>query len=457
MYGEKEIFWGLGIEEETYFEFTRPIYVATPVVRTAHKAERYSVDYYKTFKSGPLEKAFATMFPDASGFVDMPMLLNSHAFEKMDVNWQHKTTYETKPKPNPKFSGTTFFEALQAWRPAMFKEEYEQSFLFDGDSIEFITQEFYKTNPTAVVKELVQRKTAFLEALNAFLVEKNVHREKGALRYPPRNPGFAIFYSNPLQVAMFNNGTYHINLTLPTLLGPKGDGESVAPLLHPEEFRSQHRRCIRLIQWLEPLLIAAYGSPDPFSAQCPEFAKGSQRCAVSRYIGVGTYDTVAMREGKILTLPVNEIRGCKTDFWWYKRYHATSAYNALDKIGMDINYKKHYNHGIEIRMFDWFPEDRLKDLIKLLVYVCDAALDREEAPEAVLSPTWNDLVVCIFQQGNRWTVAREMCALYERIFGLELTEKLVSPTGLLEAIRLGLKSKYKKKGRCSQLMLKKAA
>ena len=44
MYGSNELFWGIGIEEETYFQFTKPIQVATPIIRTCHKAERYSVD-----------------------------------------------------------------------------------------------------------------------------------------------------------------------------------------------------------------------------------------------------------------------------------------------------------------------------------------------------------------------------------------------------------------------------
>jgi len=450
-YGENELFWGLGIEEETYFQFDKPIYVAAPIIRTAHTAERYSVDYYKTYKSC-ISASFDSTFPDASGCIPLPFFINAHAFQKMNVRGQHTTTYEKVPKPNPTFSGTTLLAALQEFCPELFKDLYEKSFVFDGDTIEFITQDFYKVTGPAVIKELVTMKSAFLKVLNEYLVAKKIHRDKGLLMYPPKNPGFAVFYSNPQNVVMFNNGTYHINLTLPSLLGPK-DASGTTILLYPDEFRANHRRCIRMIQWLEPLLLVSYGTADPFSfSHDGRYASASQRCAVSRYIGIGTYDTDIMKEGKILTAAVCDIKGTNTDFWWYKRYHAMSAYEPLERVGMDINYRKHFNHGIEIRIFDWFPEERLQGLIELLVHLCDAALSREEAPVAVLSPTWNGLVLSILQKGGSHILSIEESALYERIFGCTLMDRGLTVLQALNVISTGIKKKYGK-GLCSSLML----
>jgi hypothetical protein len=450
-YGENELFWGLGIEEETYFQFDKPIYVAAPIIRTAHTAERYSVDYYKTYKSC-ISASFDSTFPDASGCIPLPFFINAHAFQKMNVRGQHTTTYEKVPKPNPTFSGTTLLTALQGFCPELFKDLYEKSFVFDGDTIEFITQDFYKVTGPAVIKELVTMKSAFLKVLNEYLVAKKIHRDKGLLMYPPKNPGFAVFYSNPQNVVMFNNGTYHINLTLPSLLGPK-DASGTTILLYPDEFRANHRRCIRMIQWLEPLLLVSYGTADPFSfSHDGRYASASQRCAVSRYIGIGTYDTDIMKEGKILTAAVCDIKGTNTDFWWYKRYHAMSAYEPLERVGMDINYRKHFNHGIEIRIFDWFPEERLQGLIELLVHLCDAALSREEAPVAVLSPTWNGLVLSILQKGGSHILSIEESALYERIFGCTLMDRGLTVLQALNVISTGIKKKYGK-GLCSSLML----
>jgi hypothetical protein len=134
MYMENELFWGLGIEEETYLQFTKLIFVAAPIIRSCHAEERYSVDYYSSFKPG-YKKAFQQVFPDASGFVGMPLFINSHALSKLNAEGIHDTTYEKVPKPNPKFKGKTFFGELQEYCPEIFLEEYDKNFIFDGDSI----------------------------------------------------------------------------------------------------------------------------------------------------------------------------------------------------------------------------------------------------------------------------------------------------------------------------------
>ena len=448
-YGSNEIYWGLGIEEETYFQFSKPIYVATPIIRSCHKAERYSVDYYATYKPGH-NKVIEALFSDASGCIPLPYFMNSHSFTKMDMSGNHATTYEKKPQPNPNFAGKTFLDELQAFSP-MFKEDYELNYTFDGDSVEFMTLGFYKVKAADVIKELVDYKKRFLEELNRFLEEKRRHREKGRLLYPPRNPGFAVFYSNPANVVMFNNGTYHINLTLPSIIGSATSDEP-APLAFPELFKTQHRQCIRMIQWLEPFLIAVYGTADPLSANSRRYTKASQRCCVARYIGIGTYDIETMPEGKLLTVPVNKVRGSDLPYWWYSKYHKTSGYNPLEQIGMDINYRKHYNHGIEMRFFDWFAEERLGDLVSFLVYLCEAALERPEMGQAVFSQTWNQFVIDILRDGADTLITTEVAGTYEKLLGVQLVGKKLTASSAFQYIFKELKHIYKN-GECVKRML----
>ena len=449
MYGENEIFWGLGIEEETYLQFNKLIFVAAPLIRSCHIEERYSVNYYATFKPG-YKQYFEKLFPDASGCIPMPVFVNSHSLSKLNTAGIHETTYEKVPKLNPAFKGKTLFAELQEFCPAIFLDEYEQNFTFDGDSIEFMTLAFYKTSARAVVKELVDYKRKFLLKINAFIKAKGIWKDKGLLEWPQSNPGWAVFFSNSRNIAMFNNGTYHINITLPSLLGAKC-GDSPPPLLHPDLFRQQHKQAILLYQWIEPLLIAVYGSSDPFSNHFAGFAKGSQRCAISRYIGVGTYDTSAMREGKILTQETSTIRAAEMPFWWYYRFHAQSAYCSLQKIGLDINYKKHYNHGIELRFFDWFPEDKLESLLVFLIALADCALNRCEVDEPAFSETWNNLTLGVFQEGGFFMMSSEIMAMYEKILGIELPNSAT----VLEAFPLISKRIIKKYGggMCSKIML----
>jgi hypothetical protein len=452
-YGTNELYWGIGIEEETYLQFEKLLHIAAPVVRSNHSPERYSVDYYKSYKPVFIKNAFLGTFFDASGFYDLPFFLNGYAIQKMDYKNEHQTTYEKEPKPNPRFSGKTIFDELQAFNPKLFKDQYEQFFTFDGDTVEFITQNFYKVKARETIVELQKHKLEFIQAFNKFLIHSHNFKQYGLLQYPKVNPGFAVYYSNPTNVAMFNNGTYHINLTLPSFLGTKSDiSGGPAPLLYPELFIDQHRKVILVYQWLEPLILANFGTSDPFYNLCGSFAKGSQRCAISRYIGIGTYDTNQMRPGKLLTLDIKEIPGAHTSFWWYKRYHVSSAYLPLFKIGMDINFRKHYNHGIELRCLDWFPEERLYELIEFLIYAAEAALVHHDAPEPILSESWNDLVIGVLEEGKDYCIPRSCLARYEKILGIEILSKNHSVLTAYELLAKELKKKYKG-GAVAKLML----
>lgn len=413
-YGENEIFWGFGIEVETYLQFAKPIHVATPVLKTARKPERYSVNYYSSYKPETLAQ-MDRLFPDASGFVSLPLLLNCHSLIKADRHGQHIMTYEKQPKPNPKFLGRTVFQEMQGFCPTLFLDEHEVGFTFDGDTIEFMSEYFYRATAEDAIEELIVKKSGFLKTLNRFLRERRVFLDKGPVIYPPCNPAFAVFHTNQRNIGMFNNGTYHVNITLPTELGNKSvDG--FPTMKDPAKFKMIHKNCIRVYQWLEPLLVAVYGSPDPFQG-C---SAGSQRGAMSRYIGLGTYDTDAMPEGKILTVPINELRGSDQPFWWYKVYHATSGYQPLEQLGMDINYRKHFLHGIELRIFDWFPEERLQELSEVLVYAAQASLLHVNVVEPVMTRAWNNLMVGVLREGIAYKPSAQEIGYLEFVFLLEL-------------------------------------
>jgi hypothetical protein len=468
MYKQNELYWGLGIEEETYLQFTKPIYVASPILKTCHAAERYSVKYYSTFYP-TYKDDFAAYF--TQDFYPLPYFVNSHVFTRMDTSGNHMTTYEKAPKPNPKFNGKTFFDLLEAHVPTgstgsldclsclrspstkRFIDIFNETCIFDGDTIEFMTQNFYKSNVRSVIKELTTAKAEFLDSINSYLIATNTHRDKGLLMYPPVNPGFAIFYSNPKNVTMFNNGTYHINITLPTLLG-KRDANGTPVIVDLKKFRETHRKFIRLIQWMEPFMIAVFGTKDPLSEVNPKYSKGSQRCAVSRYIGIGTYDTQAMPTGKIVTVPVEDIRGSQTDFWWYKVYHANSAYVPLNELGMDICYRKHYNHGVEIRFLDWFPEERLKGLIEFYLCLADASLHGAMPAEPVMSKAWNDFVVSVLNEGLAAIVPADMIIALSKLFGEWCLTDFPPPQTVKEVYEALAKNlgKMFKDGICNKLM-----
>jgi hypothetical protein len=443
-YGKNEVYWGLGIECESYFEMEIPKQITADFLATHHKRERYSVDYYTSYKADLLEKAFAS-FKGKTDSVRLPILLNSHVFTKTDTHLQHKTLYEIKSPANPAFSGKTIFELMKDEDPDFFAKQFDESFTFDGDSIEIMTQNFYKPTIEDVLEELQGKQEEWVQKLRTFFETHTILREYGNVSWIQGNHGFAVMATNLNQLAIFNNGTYHVNLTLPTKLNSDGQ------IADKATFVENHRRFIRLIQWMEPLLVANFGSPDPLAWIDPEhFSTGSQRVAMSRYISVGTYDTEKMPEGKLLVTDVSGV-ACT----WYSDYHKTSGYNALKTIGLDINFHKHWNHGIEIRFFDWFPPARLQGLLRFLVYLGDLAFETKCSPNPSKDPLWNAWMVRVIQKGSAAGITFQESKTFEKICGI-----YISPCSNLQQVFAELFSKlsarYKKGGPCSKYFFKKA-
>ena len=386
-YKPNDLYWGLGIERECYLESPNSHPVTGDFFNNQQR-ERYSVNYYKSYKPGKFNEALAEVI-DPSAVYHLPLLINAHSFLKTDVAGEPETLYKKGSPQNPKFRGSTLFQELQSVS-AFFRSEYEKSFTFDGDTIELMTQQFYKASVTSAVEEMIGLRDKFLAELNAALT-KIPHANpsiSGPIKWMAKNYGVARMLTNPANIAIFNNGTYHINITLPTQLNAKGNIKDM------EAFIRRHHAVINYYQWLEPLLIAAYGTGDFLSSVDSAFAKGSLRNALSRYIGIGTYNSAAMQPGKILTIDAS---GNSPP--WMGSFYKKSAYEHLQTIGLDINFNKHYNHGIELRIFDWFPEEQLEGLLRFLVHAADAGL-QVLPPSPRNNGTWNSMVEKVLFDGK---------------------------------------------------------
>jgi hypothetical protein len=441
-YKPNEFYWGIGIENETYFQFTKKIQREVNFIYKNHKPERYSVDYFAGLDP-EYKQLLKSLFSPTQNFYEIPVYINSHSFQKTDISGTHETTYEHVPKPNPRFKGKTLHDYLCEKEPGIFKDKYKINYLYDGDSIEFMTQNFYNTTVRKTIDELIKEKALFLKAINRVFKKHAIYKNYGDIIYPERNEPFVTFLSNLNNLATFNNGTYHINLTMPTQL------DSMQKPENPAEFVSKHKAAIRYIQFLEPLIISLYGTRDPFSEVSHKFSKASQRCAASRYIGLGTFDTDTMMVGKNLQIPVAELEVNKHPFWWYKVFHATSNYIPQEKIGLDVNFNKHGAHGIELRFFDWFPEAKLENLMETLVHVLDFSCFYGLPFNPIHSPLWNQIVVKCLQNGEATQLNDEECSLYETVFDLQPTRSRFI-RDIYELIELRVR---KRRGVCARLMI----
>jgi hypothetical protein len=426
-------YWGLGVEHETYIMTSRTHDISGFNAKNM-RPERYSVSYYKNYRTEALKPALQAVGP-----VSVPILMNNHSLVDCDLSGEHRTTYEREPKPNPRFSGESVYEYL-CRHSAWLREQKERAFTWDGDTVEFMTQDFYKATVDRVLAELNTIEWRFIEELQR-VPAIGVLAEYGPLSLAsPRNEPFATYLTNPTAVSMFNNGTFHVNATLPTRLGFNRE-----PLWRAD-FVEKHRRLARFVQWMEPLWIATFGSGDPLAAVAAGFAAGSQRLAVSRYIGVGTFDTVAMPTGKILQIK----KAVAGHIPWYDV--SDSAYTPLDVIGLDINFNKHWSHGLELRIFDQMPMAALRAVLEHVVLLMDLALSGDPVADPRAEAVWQGAARSAIFEGSRWSVKPEEWATFCRVLGI-VVEPLSSGEPATVLLTLMTAVKNQRRGLCWRLMV----
>lgn len=430
-------YWGLGVEHETYIATSQTRKV-TAFTTANMKPERYSVNYYRAYRSEPLMRSLAAVLRDVSGGgMSVPVLMNSHSFTDCDVYGEHATTYEREPKANRRFTGQTLFDWACQFSPWL-RDEYGKVFMWDGDTVEFMTQRFYCARVEDVLTELREGQQRFIAELNR-LPRVGVLTAYGPLRLThPENPSWATYLTHQRGVAMFNNGTFHVNVTLPTRLG-----WNRRPLCQ-RSFVNRHRSLARLIQWFEPLWIALYGSGDPLGAA------GSQRLAVSRYIGVGTYDTETMPVGKLLQVQ----RSSLGPLPWYDWLHARTPYAPLDVIGLDINFNKHWAHGLELRFLDQMPEAALRAVLLDIVVLMDVAEATGGCgiPNPVKDVRWQRAAGSSLLEGLGWHVDAEYLIALGMALGLTTYEPK-EPRPVSVAIGNVRAAMRERRGACWQQMV----
>jgi hypothetical protein len=442
-YKPNDFYWGLGVEHETYIETNKLKQVSTKELKENRASERYCVNYYTIYNPEELHIAIDGLF-DSDTKILLPILINSHTFQQADIEGEHRTTYERIPKPNKKFNGKTMFDWLKE-QNSKFAEEYAKSYIFDGDTIEFTTQEYYKATVQDVINELITVENSFIRDLNA-LPSEGIIKTYGPFQLAQRNYPFASYLTNLKNNAMFNNGTIHVNITLPTQL------DKNAEIADFNLFKKQHQNYARAFQWISPLFVAKYGSPDPLcesKTNGEKYSAGSQRIAASRYIGLGTYDTDEMQIGKILTQKKNTIKNLS----WYESFHKKVDYKFLDELGLDINFNKHFCHGLEFRIFDSISMKELKELLTILVYLADFSLDTHIQNPA-LNEVWHKIAEKSVHDGKGYYMdVPDQNELYS-IFKIPYLSK--EPTCVTDVLDLIVKYLMKEydNGICVRYMIK---
>ncbi|KQO22974.1 hypothetical protein ASF10_11555 [Flavobacterium sp. Leaf82] len=410
----KKYYWGIGLENETYMQFEESLIVSGEFIQEKIGFEKYSIDYRKCYKPESLAPILKKAFGLNENY-KVSRMMNSHSLEKLDINYQHKTIAPIKPlidtetgevsaqpTENPEYLGKSIMELFLEDQPYNIQSMITQrnktmgSVHFDGDSIEFVTKYFENRTIAESCKELKATKKLFLDKIN----ESSVLN--GKLNFPDYNNGLNMFMTNQENLVLFNNGTYHFHITLPSLTED-------SRIVDYNDFEKTHANAIYLLQWFEPFFIATLGSPDIMGVISDKysldkkFTLGSMRNAMSRYIGVGTYNK-AMPKGKILTYNVDDFRkllkfGKEENIWWRDQIEADMEYEMLSELGLDFNQEKMYQSGFEFRSFDEFPAEYLNDVLFSIILICEHSLNLPDVQWAHDSKAWNNLVFKTLKMG----------------------------------------------------------
>ncbi len=398
----RKLYWGIGLENETYLQFEESLIVSGQFIQEKMGRERYSIDYLKCYKAGTLETLLSAAFDSSKNYL-VSQMMNSHSLEKLDIHFQHKTIQSAPPLlDNPDYAGKSILELFLEKQPYHIQSMFTQKnnpmgcIIFDGDTIEFVTKYFENRTVQEACNEMRVNKKIFLERLNETKILP------GPLTFPEYNIGINMFMSNQKNLVLFNNGTLHFHFTLPTLTED-------SRIIDYDAFDKAHNNAIYLLQWFEPLFIASLGSPDIMAIISNEnnlkekFAAGSMRNAMSRYTGVGTYHQ-SMAKGKILTYPVEEFRKLlkfskEENIWWRDQVESELSYELLTDLGLDFNREKLYQSGFEFRSFDEFPAEHLPAVLHAIVLICEHSKTFSSVQWAHDSIVWNNLVFRALRDG----------------------------------------------------------
>jgi len=477
---KKTIYWGIGLENETYLQFENSLHVTGAFIQEKIGCDRYSIDYRKCYKQGILEPILNFAF-QANENYKVSRMINSHSLGKLDVNFQHTTlpigeasdtTSFTNSSliENPKFTGETILELILKDQPYNIQSLVTKKnspmgpVNFDGDSIEFITMYFQNRTIKESCDELLASKQLFLDVIN----ETAVFNEK--LKFPDYNFGFNMFMSNQENLVLFNNGTYHFHITLPTLT-------ENSRIIDYEAFEKTHTNAIYLLQWFEPFFIATLGNPDimgVISAKCNlenNFTLGSMRSAISRYIGIGTFHN-SMPKGKILTYNVEDFRKLlkfekEENIWWRDKIENETEYEFLSDLGLDFNQEKMHQSGFEMRSFDEFPVSYLNDVLVSILLISEHSLNLPNVGWCHDSIVWNNLVYKSLKSGYLAEINHDEKIAILKLLGLFSTddskndplkdelESIVLLDAFFFKILAILHEKYKENNVCIDLMVGK--
>jgi len=321
---------------------------------------------------------------------------------------------------------------------------------------ELVTSKFRNRSINSIVEESIFQENKYLECQmkNPFTREKV--KEYGPLvthlcgtlddiKIPIRPTIYKKTYDFEEVKYKDYVGSYHVTITLPH-----------SKDINVKRFVQLHRDCANQIQWIEPLMIAAFFSPDPESiADGEDIIKGSEgsfrvmsvgwgniagsdvRKFGTEGIGRGTNIFSKWRKGLRLKGTERLDECVRTSKPQYKKALSilTSDFRTFNFEPDDAKCRRLYTpydcpkidggimeppFGMELRIFDHFPSVYLLDLMKIIILIASNS-DRFPAKNYVYSNSgWIEATKGIMKHGWNYTLKEEYIKELRKNIGVKL-------------------------------------
>lgn len=89
---------------------------------------------------------------------------------------------------------------------------------------------------------------------------------------------------------------------------------------------------------------------------------------------------------------------------------------------MDINFNKHYNHGIEIRFFDHILcPNLIKESFEFIIYLVDLMFESNvKLNNPIKTKLWNNLVCNVMKNGKKYNMTSDEITCFEQILNIKV-------------------------------------
>jgi hypothetical protein len=310
--------------------------------------------------------------------------------------------------------------------------------------VEITTTNYKNRTITSLVNELIKKEDTFLRILNKNKNTKQKVKIYGQLKqYPyghikkckvPLIPTHLRKYYHYMKddklVTSDYTGSYHLTITLPYKKN-----------ITLKKFINMHQEFGRQIQWIEPLLICAFFSPDLNSiGDGDKYTEGSYRVMNTGWGNFAGSDVRTLEEKNI-------DRYANIDSKWRKKlqkFQKELSKCEKGKLSSDLrtislNFKTTYNkilqrnqklykeaimkkgQGIEIRIFDHFPTQYIKNLLQIIIIIADNSFYTtydKNAEHVYNNKTWIKTMQNIMIQGWNSSISEEYINLLKKILDI---------------------------------------